>query len=171
MGLTGKKVAFLLETHYENLDYAHIVRILQESGVINTVFGPVLSTIFGKGGRHASADKTFEDLDANEYDAVIIPGGDSPFQLRKNQKVLNFIKEMYTRGKLIGAIGTAPIVLFAAGILTDISVTAGPKILEELEAAKVKIDPQGVVTDKNIITCKSDAFLIGFTKILLTQLE
>ncbi|HUX99942.1 MAG TPA: DJ-1/PfpI family protein [Candidatus Deferrimicrobium sp.] len=171
MGLTGKRVAFLLETHYDNLDFAHVIRKLNESGVINTIFGPNLATIFGKGGRHAIADKVFNDLDVNDFDGVIIPGGDSPFQLRKNQKVLTFIAEMHKHGKLIGAIGTAPIVLLAAGILTDISVTAIPRILEELEAAKVKIDPQGVVIDKNIITCKTDAHLMGFTKMVLTQLE
>ncbi len=167
----GKKVAFLLEAEFESLDFFHVSQELINSGVIITVFGPTLSLLRSKGGKTATIDKTFEALDAKEYDAAVICGGNAPFQLRKQASILNFIKNMHEQQKLIGAIGTAPIVLAAAGLLLNVKITGSPQIESDLELSHAILESKGVVSDQNILTCKDQSSLAAFTKIFLSHLK
>lgn len=104
------------------------------------------------------ADLTFDQIVADDYFGLYIPGGtDGAYSMRDNKKVINLIQNFNKEGKIIAAICAGPVVLNKAGILTDKKATSFPAMKEEMDKTGIYIDDKIVVTDGNITTGRGAA--------------
>src|SRR5690625_1589058 len=105
MRLKDKKVIALLDDDFEELELWYPILRLQEDGATVHLVGKVgQKKYIGKYGVPAESDFAFSDINIKEYDAIIVPGGWAPDQLRRNSEVIDFIKDRDKSQKTIGQI-------------------------------------------------------------------
>jgi PfpI family intracellular protease len=126
--------------------------------------------ITGKHGLRIFADKSFDDIDPNRYDALILPGGKAPEKIRKNERALSIVRHFVDSGKPVAAICHGPQILISAGRVKDKQMTGYYKIAKELqEAGAIYIDDK-VVVDGNLITSRTPTDLDVFVSEILKRL-
>ena len=86
----------------------------------------------GKRCLSATADIGFDDVDAEEYDGLIIPGGWAPDKIRRYDSVKRFVADFYHQGKVIGMICHAGLVGISAGIVSGLEATGSEGIMDDL---------------------------------------
>ncbi len=106
-------------------------------------------------------DALFEDVDFDELDGIILPGGmPGTLNLGAHAGVTEQVKEFAKAGKLVAAICAAPSVLGACGVLEGKKATCHPGFEEKLTGAVTTED--NVVTDGNVITSRGMGTVIDF---------
>lgn len=106
-------------------------------------------------GHDFALNATFADVDATQYDALVLPGGRAPEYLRLNDAVLQMVRHFAESGKPIAAICHGPQLLTAAGVVEGRSCTAYPAVGPELQSAGaqfIAIDVDEVHVDGNLVT-------------------
>ena len=88
-----------------------------------------------KPGHNFAITATFEDVDAGDYDALVIPGGRAPEYIRLNPGVIDLVKSFNEAGKPIAAICHGQQVLVTAGVVEGRTCTAYPAVKPDLEKA------------------------------------
>jgi protease I len=128
-----------------------------------------------KRGHDFALTATFDEVNATDYDALVIPGGRSPEYLRLNAKVLDAVRHFFAANKPVAAICHGPQLLAAAGVLRGRSCSAYPAVGPDVTVcggtfAEVPID--GAHTDGNLVTAPAwpahPAWLRAFLKLLGT---
>lgn len=116
------------------------------------------------------SDKSIDKLENIEsYDAVIIPGGlPGATNLRDDEKVIEIVKDINDKGKLVAAICAGPIVLDKAGVLKNKNVTSYPGFEDQLKDTKYL--KQSVVKDINIITSRGPSLAVDFAIEIVREL-
>ena len=130
-----------------------------------------------KPGHRFTLNATFADLKADDYDALVIPGGRAPEYLRLNPKVLELVRHFFTAKKPVAAICHGAQLLAAAGVLEGRTCSAYPACRAEVEVAKgtfAEIAIDGAVTDGNLVTAPAwpahPAWLAQFLQVLGTRI-
>jgi protease I len=131
-----------------------------------------------KPGHNFALNATFEEIRAEQYDALVIPGGRAPEYLRLNRAVLDLVRHFFDAKKPVAAICHGPQLLAAAGVLTGRTCSAYPAVGPDVTAcggrfADVAID--AAHTDGNLVTAPAwpahPAWLHAFLKLLGTRIE
>jgi protease I len=165
MRLQHKKVIALVDKDFEDLEHWYPVYRLREEGAQVDLVGPEANTVYnGKYGVPAKTDYAFSDIDAADYDAILVPGGWAPDQLRRYPEVLAFIKEMDAARKPIGQICHAGWVLVSAGILQGKKVTSTPGIKDDMTNAGAEWVDEAVVVDGHLISSRRPPDLPPYMK-------
>jgi protease I len=169
--LKGKKVAILLEHHYQDMEAWYPYYRLKEEGA-DVVFAGTGSakTYSGKYGYPAEAQTTAGELKAGSLDAVVIPGGWAPDFLRRHESVLKLVREMNGQGKIVAAICHAGWVLASAKIVSGRTVTCFSAIKDDLIHAGAKVVDKEVAVDKNLITSRTPDDLPAFCREIIKAL-
>lgn len=155
----AKKIAFLLANEFEDSEmanpYDEMVKNGHEAVIISLKSNEELK---GKKGTITyTSHLGIEEAHADDYAAIIIPGGKSPSYLMNNADVQAFVKEADQAGTTIAAICHGPQILAAAGLLKGRTLTAYPGISAEIEAAGGTFVDKEVVVDRNFITSRTPA--------------
>ena len=108
----------------------------------------------GKYGVPIISDLAFTDIDPNEYDAILVPGGWSPDLLRRSGDVLDMVRTMNEQQKPIGQICHAGWVLISAKILQGKKVTSTPGIKDDMTNAGAIWLDEAVVVDGHLISSR-----------------
>lgn len=155
MRLAGKKVACLVDHEFEDLElWVPIMRCREEGADVHLV-GPEANTVYkGKYGVPAESNRAYHELDAADYDGVLVPGGWAPDKIRRSPEVQQFIREMNANNKPIGQICHAGWVLISADILRGRKVTSTPGIRDDMENAGATWVDEEVVIDGNIVSSR-----------------
>ena len=117
MNLQDKTMAILVAEGVEDLEYYVPLMRLQEEGAHVFTAGLDLKPVHGKNGLDIIPDVTIETLQADELDALIIPGGWAPDKLRRYDVVKNLVREMDSANKVVGIICHGGLVAISAGII------------------------------------------------------
>ena len=144
---------------FEEIEALTIVDVLRRAGIEIDMVGVVGSVITGGHGVRITVDKKLIEVKANDYDGIVLPGGDPGYMnLGRSSKLLEIINQLNAKGKLIGAICGAPSVLAKAGILENKKATIYPGMEKELPY------PRGdrIVVDGNIITSQGPGTTMEF---------
>src|SRR5690625_103813 len=105
MRLKDKKVIAILDHDFEDLELMYPVLRLREEGATVHLVGPEANKKYiGQHGVPAESDYAFTEINAEDYDAILVPGGWAPDQLRRYSEVLEFITVMDKAEKPIGQI-------------------------------------------------------------------
>jgi 4-methyl-5(b-hydroxyethyl)-thiazole monophosphate biosynthesis len=145
-------ILLLLADGFEEIEAVIPLDVLRRAGLnVKTAF---INQKIVRGSHDISltADLSIDDVDSAEVDAVICPGGlPGSDNLQNDNRVIELIRKVYSKGSFVAAICAAPRVLFAAGILENKSVTCFPGT-EKLFDETVKHEKLPVVVDGNIVT-------------------
>lgn len=171
MDLSGKKVAVLVEHHYQDLEVWYPVMRLREAGVKVTIVGTGSAPEYvGKYGYPAKVDKTAEKVKAASFDGLVIPGGWAPDKLRMYESVLTLVRDMDRAKKPIACICHGGWVLVSAGVLRSRHVTSYSAIKDDMVNAGAKWVDQEVVVDRHLVTARKPddlpAFMLKFLDLL-----
>jgi protease I len=170
MSLQGKRVLFFAGPLYEDLELWYPKIRLEEEGAVTTVAGLGDKTYPGKRGYPVTVDVNVDDVDAGAYDALVIPGGFAPDQLRRSAQVLDITRAMHAAGKPVAFICHAGWVPISAKILRGRRATSVRAIKDDMENAGAKWEDSPVVTDGNLISSRTPADLPAFCKAIITAL-
>jgi protease I len=155
MAQQPKKVAFLLANDFIDSEMRNPYDALTKNGneavIISLVEGQELT---GKDGMTYTSHFSIEKANPNDYEAVIIPGGKSPSNLLKSEKVPDFVRRANEAGTTIAAICHGPELLVKAGVIQGRSLTANPELETAIHDAGGQFIDQAVVVDKNLITSR-----------------
>ncbi len=131
-----------------------------------------------KPGHNFALNATFDAVNEQEYDALVVPGGRAPEYLRLNPRVLEVVRHFARSGKPIAAICHGPQLLAAAGVIDGKRVSAYPACAPEVELAGATFAAIGVdaaVTDGNLVTAPAwpahPAWIAQFLAVLGTRVE
>jgi protease I len=131
-----------------------------------------------KRGHNFTLNATFDEIRAEDYDGLVLPGGRAPEYLRLNPKVIAIVKHFAEADKPIAAICHAVQILAAANVVKGRRVSCYPACSPDLVSAGGKyaeIDIADAVTDGNLVTAPAwpahPAFLAQFQKVLVHHLE
>src|SRR5688572_17818681 len=97
--LTGKTVLIFAANWYEDLELWYPKIRLEEEGATTVVAGLGEKTYQGKRGYPLTVDTSVDELDAKDFDGLVIPGGYAPDILRRSKKVLQLTRDIHDAGK------------------------------------------------------------------------
>jgi len=153
------KILFPLADGFEEIEATTIIDILRRAGLKVVTAGLTNSTVKGSRGVKIIADELLDDINPEEFSAIVLPGGYPGYvNLSESEKVLEIVKEFNSRNKMVAAICGAPTVLAKAGILNNRNATVYPGLEKELPNPM----HQKVVVDGNIITSQGPATAMEF---------
>ncbi|GEM_PF-842175 len=174
MQLENKTIAVLVADEYEDLEVWYpLLRMQEEKAEVIVVASDNMTedSCFSKHGYEIEIDKKAAEVDADNFDAVIVPGGWAPDKLRRCQNTVNLVREMNQAGKVIAAICHGGWVLSSADILDGKTVTSTEAIKDDLEHAGADWIDQEVVIDGNLITSRAPGDLPIFSRAIIFALQ
>jgi 4-methyl-5(b-hydroxyethyl)-thiazole monophosphate biosynthesis len=156
-----KKVLVILAPGFEEIETVTVADILRRAGARVTLAGTESGVIEGSRGIHLVPDSHLNDVDADEFDMVVLPGGQpGTSNLQKDEKVKEILLKMDQNDKKIAAICAAPVVLQSAGLLKNTNVTSHPSVEDQFK--DVPYSENRVVVDGNVITSRSPGTAMEF---------
>ncbi len=155
MQLKDRKLAIFLENMYEDIEFWYPYYRMQEEGAEVEIIAPQKGEYKGKHGVKATADKAIDDVNFEEYDAVIIPGGFSPDYMRRSDAMVDFVRQMDNSKKVVAAICHGAWLPASADILKGKKLTSFHSIKKDLENAGAEWTNLPVVKSGNLITSRN----------------
>jgi len=116
-------------------------------------------------------DKAVTEVNAEDFDALVLPGGKGPALLRENVDVVEFVKAFQATGRVIAAICHGPQVLITAGLVEGMTCTGVGGIQEELEVAGARFIDEPVVVDGNLVTSRVPGDLYDFSSTIVKKIN
>ena len=171
MSLSDRTVLVLAADLFEDMELLYPVLRLREEGVVVTVAGLDDQPVHGKKGYGPLAvDTTVDELSADTFDALVVPGGFAPDKLRRSAKVLDLVRDFDAAGKPIAFICHAGWVPISAKILKGRRATSVGAIRDDMENAGVHWVDEATVVDGNLISARTPDDLGPWMKALLAAL-
>ena len=133
--LKGKKILVLIGPGFEELEFFVPIMRMREAYAEVVVAGDKAGkSYYGKHGNcmEGKADIGFDEVNPEEFDAVIVPGGWAPDKIRRIASVKKIVKEMYDMGKIVGMICHAGLVGISAGIVKGHDAIGSEGIKDDL---------------------------------------
>jgi PfpI family intracellular protease len=173
MSLEGKRIAILAEQDFEDSELTEPLKAMKEAGAKVFVVGSGTQQSY-KGKRGKATIKVDIDADkvkAEDFDAIIIPGGYAPDKMRLHQPMIDLVKKAHDLGRVIAAICHGPQLLISAEIVRERHVTSWPSVAIDLKNAGASWVDQPVVRDCNIIMSRKPGDLAEFNKSIIETIE
>ena len=171
MSDSGKNVAVVLANNYEDIEHTSPVDALRSAGAHITVIGLTRDQIKGKKGGTEMPDTTFSDVEADQFDLLLIPGGGSPENLRIDDEAVEFTRDFVQSGKPVAAICHGAQLLISADVLKGRTLTAVNKIRDDIRNAGGNYIDEAIVVDGNLITSRVPGDLDVFNEALVKALK
>jgi protease I len=177
-GIEGKRIAALIGDGFEEAELAEPRRVLEEAGAVVTIVGlddKAKTRIRGKRGlddaQPSRAEEVVADVTAEDFDALLVPGGISPDRIRANREVQRFVKEFDAAKKPMFAIGHGAHVLISAQIARGRTMTGSPSIADDIRNAGGLFRDQPTVQDGHLITSRGVTDMVLFNRALIEKLS
>jgi len=171
MNLADAQIAVLAENLYQELELWYPVMRLREEGCKVVVVGPALQTYASKLGYPVTPDMAIADADPAMFDAVVIPGGFAPEQMRRTPALIEFVRKVHDQGSLVAAVCHAGLVLASAGIARDRDLTCVALVKDDVINAGGRYQNSAVVRDRNLISSRLPSDLHLFCKEIIAYLR
>jgi len=172
MVLAQRKVLLLAADDFEDMELLYPLYRLREEDVAVTVAGLDGHPVTGKKGHGpVPVDTTAEQVTADDFDALVIPGGYAPDRLRRSAAVLDLVRAFDAGGKPVAFICHAGWVPISAKILNGRRATSVAAIRDDMVNAGVDWVDQATVVDGNLISARTPADLGPWMQALLAALD
>jgi protease I len=172
--LKGKRVAIVAADMVERVELIEPRKALEEAGaeteLISLEPGEIRTFNHFDPADSEKVDKAVEEVDASDYDALMIPGGvGNPDQLRGDENMVAFVRDFFEQGKPVAAICHAPWVLIDAGVVRGRTVTSWPTVGTDLRNAGASWVDQEVVVDGGLVTSRKPDDIPAFNKKMIEE--
>jgi protease I len=172
--LKGKKVAIIAADMVERVELVEPRKALEEAGAETTLIslkpGEITTFNHFDPAETEKVDKTAEEVDASDFDALMIPGGvGNPDQLRGDENVVQFVRDFFEQGKPVAAICHAPWVLVEAGAVRGRKVTSWPTLQTDIRNAGGNWVDEEVVVDSGLVTSRKPDDIPAFNKKMIEE--
>jgi protease I len=176
MQLDNKKIAILATNGFEQSELEVPRDKLKAAGatvhVVSLQAGEIKGWDKKDWGRPVKVDKTLDQVSANDYDAVVLPGGQiNPDLLRVEPKALAFIKDIFNQKKIVAAVCHAPWLLIETGIAKGRKMTSYKSIKTDVMNAGAKWEDSEVVVNNGVITSRNPGDLNAFSAKIIEEVR
>jgi protease I len=144
---------------------------LQEEGIDVDIASIRKGTIKGKHGYEVAVTKALSEVNSDEYDMLVLPGGKAPEAVRKQQKAVEIAHHFFKKNKPVSAICHGPQTLITAGLLKGRHATCYRTVAEEMKAAGAFYEDREVVVDGNLVTSRQPSDLPAFMRETLKMIR
>jgi 4-methyl-5(b-hydroxyethyl)-thiazole monophosphate biosynthesis len=163
------RVAVILADGFEEVEAAAIIDVLRRAEIDTVVAGLHDGYVTSARKVKIIPETTIDTVKVDAFDMIVLPGGQpGTDNLNADPRVKELIKSFSRKGKLIGAICAAPIVLASAGVLQGKHVTAFPSCKNSLGGAVY--EEKSVVTDGNVLTSRGPGTALAFGLAIVERL-
>jgi protease I len=172
--LKGKRVAALATHGFEQDELLQPRKALVDAGATVDVVSPESGRIRGwkhkEWGEEVAVDRTLDQARANEYDALLLPGGVmNPDRLRMDSRAVQFVKRFFDEGKPIAVICHGPWTLVEANVVRGVTMTSWPSLKADLTNAGAKWVDQEVVVDRGIVSSRKPDDIPAFNRKMIEE--
>lgn len=172
----SKRVMILATDGFEQSELEQPKQRLEEAGFETAVVSPNGGEIKGwdqtDWGQPVKVDLTINQVDANDFDALLLPGGQiNPDKLRMEDGAVQLVRNFCQAGKPVAAICHGPWLLVEADVLDNKTVTGWPSIRTDLRNAGANVVDREVVIDGNLITSRKPDDIPAFSDALIKALQ
>jgi protease I len=170
--ISDARILMIATDGYEDSELLETRRLLEDRGADVTLASLERGEIKGDKGATAEVDATIEEVDAGDFDALVLPGGvANPDKLRMNGKVVETVRAFARSGRPVGAICHGPWLLVEAGVVDGRTVTGWPSIRTDLRNAGAEVVDREAVTDGNLVTSRKPEDIPAFTEAVIRLVE
>ncbi|MFP5228492.1 MAG: type 1 glutamine amidotransferase domain-containing protein [Acidobacteriota bacterium] len=174
--LHGKRIAILATDGFEQVELTEPRKALEEAGATTEVIAPKSGEIRGwkltDWGDKVKVDKSLDQAKAQEYDALMLPGGViNPDHLRMEPKAVQFVKDFVATGRPVAAICHGPWMLVEAGVVKGKMLTSWPSVRTDLKNAGAHVVDQEVAEDGQFITSRKPDDIPAFSRTIIERLS
>jgi protease I len=175
MKIPGKRVAILATHGFEQSELEVPRDKLKAAEATVHVVSPEKGEIRGweekDWGRPVKVDRNLADVSVDDYDAIVLPGGQiNPDLLRINADALEFIRAFFDQKKTVAAICHAPWLLIETGIIKGRRATSYRSIKTDVINAGAKWEDSPVVVDQGVITSRNPGDLDAFSAKVIEEI-
>jgi protease I len=165
--LQGKRVAFLATDMVEQVELTEPWQAVKDEGaaveLISLEEGEIQGFNHYDKADTFKVDRTVEEARADDYDALVIPGGvGNPDTMRADENAVQFVRDFFEQGKPVGVICHGPWMLVEAGVVRDRKVTSWPGIQTDIRNAGGNWVDEEVVVDQGLVTSRKPDDLPAF---------
>ena len=172
MDLADARVAVLVDTSFEDLEFWVPVMRLREAGAEVVIAGREANASFtGKHGLTATTEVAARSLRPNRLDAVVVPGGWAPDKLRRDDGVTSLIAEMDAREKIVAQICHAGLVGISAGIVDGRAATGSQGIKDDLVNAGAEWVDEAAFQEDHLVWGRVVKDIPAFCRTLIQALK
>ena len=174
--LSGKRIMILATDGFEQSELMVPKQRLEEAGAAVDIVSLKTGEIWGWSkddwGEPIEVDRTIDVVSVDEYDALVIPGGQiNPDLLRADEDAVAFVKDFYASKKPLAAICHAPWVLIEAGIARGRKMTSYHSMATDVKNAGANWVDKAVVVDQGLITSRNPDDLEAFSAKIIEEVE
>jgi protease I len=172
--LAGKRIAIIATDMVEQVELVEPRKALEDVGATTQLISIKPGEIQGfhhydKADKH-KVDKTAEEVDAADYDGLLIPGGvGNPDTMRTDENLVQFTRDFFEQGKPVAAICHGPWMLVEAGVVRDRTVTSWPSLQTDIRNAGGNWVDQEVVVDQGLVTSRKPDDIPAFNKKMVEE--
>lgn len=157
--LVGKRIAVLAADGFEKVELVAPVAALKDAGaevvIVSLHAGRIRGMEVHQPADLVQVDKTVHDARANDYDALLIPGGYiSPDLLRQSSQARDFVRDINGRARPIVVMSQAPLLLASAGLAKNRTLTSWPGVRDDMVNAGATWINEEVVRDANWLSSR-----------------
>ncbi len=169
--LKGKRIAILAENLYNELELWYpYFRFLEAGAEVVVVGSGSAKEHTGKYGIPVVVDKFASEVKADQFDAVVIPGGYAPDHMRRYPDMVSLVRDMALQDKVVASICHGGWMLASAEVIQGKTVTAFFAIKDDLVHAGAQFVDVEVAVDGNIITSRKPEDLPAFCRAIISAL-
>ena len=165
------KALIISADNFEDSELLYPYYRLKEEGVEVDIASIKKGAIKGKHGYEVDANKDLREIQAAEYDLLLLPGGRAPEKIRKEKEALEIAKHFFGNNKPVSAICHGPQTLITAGLLKGRHATCYKSVALEMKEAGVIYEDKEVVVDNNLITSRQPSDLPAFMRETMKMLK
>jgi len=171
-----KKIAILATDGFEESELKSPKEAMEKEGfevdIVSPTSGKIKSWSKGNWSNEYEVDKTLDEVNAKQYNALVLPGGViNPDKLRTNEDAISFIKDFFEEHKPVAAICHGPWSLINAEVVKGRKMTSYKSIRKDLENAGALWEDSEVVVDQGFVTSRNPDDLPAFNKKLIEEIK
>jgi protease I len=172
--LQGKRIAFLATDGVEQVELTEPWNAVDEAGgrpeLVSLKGGEIQGFDHHDKADAFPVDATVAEADADDYDALVLPGGViNPDILRMDADAMSFVEAFFEQGKPVGAICHGPWSLVETGMVKGRTVTSWPSLRTDIENAGGTWVDEELVIDRGLFTSRKPDDLSAFCAKLVEE--